>query len=311
VDEARHRAAEAQLWASVGVTPTERRLDLARTGTTVRVQEVGDGPPVVFVHGASNTGSSWAPLVARLPDMRCVLLDRPGCGFSEPIADRLSDVARLEAFADALVVDVLDAMGIDTAMVVGTSFGGFIALRTAAAHPDRVTRTVEIGWTIGAPISTTPMSMRIAKVPGLGRLMLAVPPSTGMIKAMLKGVGLRHAIESGRFGPVEIEWFKSVLRDTDTMRNELRSLPPILTPIKGINESILFTDELLRSIRTPVRFLWGGDDPMGGEATARAFVDHIPDAELEMMANAGHAPWMDDPDLVAATTRRFLYGPAS
>lgn len=306
MNEARHREVEQRLWASVGVTPTERHVHLDRTGVSVRLQEVGEGPLVLFVHGASNTGTSWAPLVARLDGLRCVLLDRPGCGLSEPITARLDDVGRLASFADALLVDVLDAIGAESAVVVATSFGGYLALRSAAAHPDRITRTIEIGWSIGAPIAKTPMAMRLAVVPGLRRLLLAIPPSERMVRAMLKSIGLRHAIESGQFSQEALDWFRSLLRDTDTMRNELHSLPPILTPIKGVNESILFGNELLASITTPVRFLWGEDDPMGGAEIARAFVARIPDAELEMMAEAGHAPWMDDPDHVAATVRRFL-----
>ena len=45
---------------------------------------------------------------------------------------------------------------------------------------------------------------------------------------------------------------------------------------------------------------------MGGEAVARAFVAPFADAELEMMADAGHAPWMDDPDLVGQRVSAFL-----
>ena len=62
MNEARYREAERRLWESVGVTPTEQQLRLERTGVTVRVQEAGDGPAVVFVHGLSNSGVSWAPL---------------------------------------------------------------------------------------------------------------------------------------------------------------------------------------------------------------------------------------------------------
>ena len=86
MDEARYREAERRLWASVGVIPTEQRVRLERTGLTVRVQEVGQGPAVVLIHGASNSGASWAGLVARLDGFRCLLLDRPGCGLSDPQA---------------------------------------------------------------------------------------------------------------------------------------------------------------------------------------------------------------------------------
>ena len=121
--EERYRDAERRLWVAHDAMPTERTLRLARTGAAVRVQEVGAGPPVVFIHGASNAGTSWAPLVVRLPDLRCVLLDRPGCGLSPPLAAGRSDMAALDAVADALVPDVLDALDLDGAAVVGTSFG--------------------------------------------------------------------------------------------------------------------------------------------------------------------------------------------
>jgi pimeloyl-ACP methyl ester carboxylesterase len=65
---------------------------------------------------------------------------------------------------------------------------------------------------------------------------------------------------------------------------------------------------LLAEIHTPVSFLWGEEDPMGGAVVARAFVDHFPNAELELMPGAGHAVWLDDPGHAAATTRRFLDG---
>src|SRR5688500_3300962 len=170
MNEARYRDAERRLWESVGMTPTEQRLQLGRTGTTVRIQEVGEGPAVVFVHGASNSGVSWAPLAARLHGFRCVLVDRPGCGLSDALVTGFADVERLGAFGDALIVDILDALELDRAHVVATSFGGYIALRAAAAHPDRIDRMLEFGWTVGAPLAVMPLVMRLASVPMFGRL---------------------------------------------------------------------------------------------------------------------------------------------
>src|SRR4030095_11817790 len=57
MNEARYREAEGRVWASVGVTPTEQRVRLERTGLTVRVQEVGQGPAGVLVHRASHSGT--------------------------------------------------------------------------------------------------------------------------------------------------------------------------------------------------------------------------------------------------------------
>ncbi|MFI5045378.1 MAG: alpha/beta fold hydrolase, partial [Acidimicrobiales bacterium] len=162
---------------------------------------------MVFVHGASNAGTSWASLAARLDGTRCILVDRPGCGLSPRLTRRFGGMASLGAFADALVVDVLDALDLPEADVISTSFGGYFALRTAAAHPDRVRRLVVLSWTFGAPARSTPLVMRIATLPALGRLATRIPPNERMAKVMLQQIGLRHALASGRFGPTEMSWF--------------------------------------------------------------------------------------------------------
>jgi pimeloyl-ACP methyl ester carboxylesterase len=307
MNESRYREAETRMWNSVGVTPTEQRLRLSRTGLTLRVQEVGEGPAIVFVHGASNSGVSWAQLVAGLDGFRCILLDRPGCGLSEPVAGGFDDVSRLGEFADNLIVDVLDALGLESAHVVSTSFGGFIALHTAAAHPDRVDRLVELGWTIGAPIASTPFVMRLASVRFLGRMMASIPPNERAVRSILKAAGLREALAAGRVSQEMVETFMALLRDTDTMRNELKAGPRIMTPLRGINDSILLPASLLASIKTPTYFLWGEGDPFGGADIARPFVAQIPTAELELMPG-GHAVWIDDPEYAAKVVRSFLAG---
>ena len=80
---ARYLQAERRLWDSVGVETTELQLDLATVGCTVRAQETGSGPPVLFIHGGATAGASWAMLVSWLPDFRCIVIDRPGMGLSE------------------------------------------------------------------------------------------------------------------------------------------------------------------------------------------------------------------------------------
>ena len=306
MNEARFREAEQRLWTSFGVTPTEQRIRLSRVGVTVRVQEIGEGPTVVFVHGATNGGSSWAPLVARLEGFRCVLLDRPGCGLSDPLVKGLADMQRLAEFGDSLIIDVLDAMGLDKAHVVATSFGGYMGLRAAAAHPARIDRMVEFGWTIGAPIGKTPFVMRLAGIPMMGRLMASVPPNKRAVRAMLRSIGLRQAIDAGRVSDEAIEWFLALLRDTDTMRNEIKTMPRVISAIRGMNDSLLLPESLLAGIRTPIYFLWGEEDLYGGPESARQFVARIPGAELELLPGAGHAPWMDNAEHAATTTSRFL-----
>ena len=238
MDEVRFRSSERAVWASVGVTPSERRVRLVRTGCTVRVQESGSGPAVLFVHGAASGGTSWADLVARLQGFRCLMVDRPGCALSDPLPAPLRRIEQIEAYADGFVVDVLDALDLERAHVVATSYGGYFALRGAAAHPDRFERIVELGWTIGAPMSKVPFILRLLAVPGVGRLLSGVMPTNErVVRRMLRQAGLGRALDSGTFSPLALAYFTSVLRDTPTMRNELSGTPRVILPIRGMNHT--------------------------------------------------------------------------
>ena len=302
----RFRRCELQLWESVGVAPSERRVRL-RTGEMVRVQETGSGPPVLLVHGAANAGTSWMSLMAKLPEFRCIALDRPGCGLSDPIAGGpLRDIDAIEAYADRLLADVLDALELPSAVVLATSYGGYFAVRAAAANPTRVDRIVEYSWLLGAPMDSVAMSMRLSALPGMQAMTAKMPVNRMMVKALLRHIGLKRAIETGTFTEEMVDWFLSVQRDTDTMANDLRSSPKIVTPVRGLNERILHTDEVLAKVTMPMLFLWGDEDPNGGEAVAREFVARLPNAELEIVPRAGHAPWIDELDLCADRTRVFL-----
>lgn len=232
----RYRRCEQRLWESVGVQPTERRVRL-RTGEMVRVQEVGDGPPVLLIHGFANAGTSWMSLMAKLPEFRCIALDRPGCGLSDPIVGGpLRDIAAIESYADRLLTDTLDALDLPGAAVLATSYGGYFAMRGAAANPTRVDRIVEYSWLMGAPMDKVAMSMRLSALPGMRALTAKMPVTRKMVKSLLRQIGLKRAIDTGTFTDDMIDWFLSVQRDTDTMANEVRSSPRVITPVRGLNE---------------------------------------------------------------------------
>jgi pimeloyl-ACP methyl ester carboxylesterase len=301
----RFRASERRLWESVDVCPTERHVHLDRIGVTLRLQETGAGPPVVFVHGASNSGASWAGLVAHLGGFRCILLDRPGCGLSDPLPTPLPDAPAFARFAESLIVDVLDALELDAAHVVATSFGGYVALRSAAVHPDRVDRVMMYGWTVGAPSEPLPMVMRLAGKPGIGLLFARVPPNERTVRALFRRIGLRQALDAGRVSQELIDCFRDLLRDTYTMRNELQANRHVLSGVDGMDR-VLLTPDVLGRIEVPVSFLWGDEDPFGGPDIARRFTAGVPCAELELLPGAGHAVWLDDVDGIARRTRSFL-----
>lgn len=303
MNEARYREVERRVWASLGLEPVERSLRLGRLGTTVRVQELGTGPAVLFVHGGSASGANWAPMLPSLDGFRCVLLDRPGCGLSEPHGIDLSDIDRFATFADDLLVDVLDTLQLPTAKVVATSLGGYLAIRGAAAHPSRFERIVEFAYVPGAPITHVPWSMRLFLVPGMRRAMTAIPPTRGAVTMILRQLGLGPAIREGRITDETIEWFLSLLRDTDTMRNDTNGPRALLSTR---HSERLLPAAVLSAVTCPIRFVWSADDPIGGAAVATGFVPQFARGELELWDHGGHAPWMDQPQRAAKSVAAFL-----
>ena len=300
-DETAYRAAEQRYWESLGVPPREAWFDLPRTGTRVRVQVVGqdDGPPVLFLHGVNSAGTVFAPLAAALEGRcRCLLVDRPGCGLSQPLPRPVDDVAAFDTFADTFTAELLEQAGVDRATLVSTSLGGYHGLRTAAAHPDRIATLVHLGWTVGAPNEHLPLVMRVGGSRRLGRMMARMPTPKAAVRPMLARIGLRQAVQGGRIPDELVDWFHALLTRTDTMRNELDGSPPIIG-LRGLNASVLLPDDVLARIEVPVTFLWGDGDPFGDEACARAFSARVPGATLTMIPDAGHAVWMDDLDGVA------------
>jgi len=300
----RFREAEERLWASKGVRPRERVVNLGRLGGEARVMEVGEGRPVLFIHGGNTCAASWAGLVSGLQGSRCFLLDRPGCGLSPPPV-RVPTVDSLARDSAALVVDVLDGLALESADIVATSFGGFVMFHAAGAHPERVRRLVEFGWPF-AESSRLPLWMRMTAFPGAGRVMAAVPANKRAARQVFKQLGHGRSLNDGRISRDDTAGMLGWMRHTDTFRNEVEMARKILSPWRGIRPSLVLSDSTLAAVAAPVLLLWGTNDPFGDESVAGEFAARLPNARLELLADAGRAPWLDDAEGCAAKVRAFL-----
>ena len=92
------------------------------------------GAPVIFLHGFMGCGDEWNEIVERLPELFCILPDLPGHGRS--VGDLTVDDCSFESTARSLI-DLMDALELDTACLVGYSMGGRIALYTAIEYQQR------------------------------------------------------------------------------------------------------------------------------------------------------------------------------
>ena len=307
MDETRYRPVERALWHHAGVAPIEHRIRLPRNGVDLRVLEVGDGPPVVFIHGGPGAaGAIWADLAARLPRWRCLLIDRPGTGLSD--AHLLRNAAEVRREAETLVVDVLDGLGIDRAHLVGSSHGSYVALLSAAVNPDRIDRTVHLGCPGFIDGMAVRMFDRLVLLPGVPQLFGRMPASEKAMRNTLRQLGHGAALEAGVLPQPLIDWFVALQHHTDTMRNELASMGNVGSFRGGFDAELTLDAQLLGQVRSPTYVLWGDADNYGDAEVARRFTDALPDAELELLPDAGHLCWLDDVDHAATAIGRHLTG---
>lgn len=302
MNRTKYRAAEERLWESVGLVPNERFVRLPRFDTTVRVQEIGEGTPVLFIHGGPNSGSTWAQLVAQMPGFRCILLDRPGTGLSADYAVRKGS---LLDFASHLVGEVLDALDVDSSHVVASSLGGFCALRSAVATPERFDRMVQMACPALLPNQPLPPFMKAIMFPGVRKVIRALPPSKKAQNAILRQIGHGKSLDAGKLLPTHDDWYTALTQHTNTMKND-GDLIYSLRARGGFDQACALGADTLAKVNVPTRFLWGADDAFGDGTVARWAVESMPDATLEMIPDSGHLPWIDDPRFVGAETVRFL-----
>lgn len=118
---------------------TERSSTVPTDGGELRVWEWGpaDAPVVVALHGITAHGRSFRALAGALPDHRVIAADLRGRGGSRDVTGPFS----MAAHADD-VARIADAAGVDEAVVVGHSMGGFAAVVAAHRHPSLVSRLV-------------------------------------------------------------------------------------------------------------------------------------------------------------------------
>jgi 2-hydroxy-6-oxonona-2,4-dienedioate hydrolase len=295
-----YRRAERALWNHYGLEPKERFIDLHSPSLRLRVLEVGSGEPVLLVHGTVGSGG-WPALVRELPGLRCLILERPGWGSSSPLD--FTKHPYKTVVADVLR-GALDALGVDRAHVVGGSIGCVWALRLAQQHPTRTGRVVLLGGSPLVPEVPVPGIIRLLASP-VGALMVRLPDKAGRVRSILRRSGHGASLDAGRIPDAFIDWRVALGRETDSMRHE-RDMVRALVARRSFRPGLAFHDAELAAIQQPTLYVYGTADHVGTVDTWRRTVGLLPRADLLLVDEAGHMPWLDDPTRIGAEVSRFL-----
>ena len=263
------------------------RFDKARLSTGLRIHyvESGDarGTPVVFVHGWPDSWFSFSRVLPLLPaTLRLIALDQRGFGES----DHPDAGYTIPGFATDLVA-LLDALDIDRAVLVGHSYGTFVARRAAITVPERVAALVLIG---------TGASTKIAGADDLQAALRELPDPIPEPFAREFQLGTVYR-------PLPPEFFDRIIEES-------LKIPPRLWPV--MIDCLLAYDDTreLGRIRAPTQLLWGDHDALFSRAQQDAFLAALPAARLKVYQETGHCPNWERPEWVAADIAHFVEGAA-
>lgn len=252
---------------------------------TIYTQTSGDGPDLVLIHGWGLNGGIWDTLAPRLVQAGfCVTrVDLPGYG-------RSAWQGEVDIGAQARAV--LDCIP-QRAAWLGWSMGALVALRAALDAPSRITRLVLV--------AATPSFIRR---PGWTAAM-----EPGLLESFARDLQRDYLRTLQRFLALQV-------RGSDTAEAVLRELRArLLQHGNPVPEALLAGLDILRDtdlraqlphITCPSLWLMGARDTLVPETAGRETAEWIPDARVEVIAGAGHAPFLARPAEVSGIISGFL-----
>ena len=281
-------------WMGVDWPSITRKLEVL--GREINTVDTGgpDKPVLLFIHGLGGNWQNWLlNIPAFMESHRVVAMDLPGFGGSELPAEHIS----IQGYARE-VDGLCDALGIDSAAVVGNSMGGFIGAELALALPTRVERLVLVS-AAGLSIENQP------REPLLGAARLLSANARYFIERrdlVVRRPRLRRAA------------LQPVIRYPEKLSGPLtwELLGGVGKPgyVDALDALMSYSfRERLAEIAMPVLIVWGRNDMLVPVGDARRFEELIGDnARRVVFDDTGHAPMIERPSRFNELLRGFLAG---
>ena len=269
-------------------------------GRQMNVCEIGEGPPLVFVHGHSGSWENWLENIPQFAQSRRVVaMDLPGFGHSQMPAQDIS----IEAYARS-VAELLDKLDIESAPVVGNSMGGFVAAQMCIDHPERVSGVVLVS---AAGLSTKYMGLsseffRRKSVQAFARAtnaFAAVPEARA--QTLVRRPRLRRAVlQMVVKHPERLPAAMCI----ELIRGSGRPAAPDAT------DAIMSYDfrDKVSEISCPALVVWGEDDRVVPVEAADEYERAIPHAKKVILADTGHVAMLERPAAFNSLLDDFLAG---
>jgi pimeloyl-ACP methyl ester carboxylesterase len=291
--------AQAKLLARFASETRVRRIRWSHGET--QVFELGNGAPLLYVHGGLGGAYEVVPILAALAaNHRVLAVDRPGHGLADPFDYRGVD---LLDHGRTFLQDVVDGLELPTVDVVANSIGAFLSVAFAIDAPRRVSHLAFVGAPFGVarrpPLLMLPLGLPLIGKP-LGRYLFSNATRDGSRKFWGQVI-VKHP---ERVDDLVLDF------DVANMRRNVDSMVSLIACIAdwrrlGYRRELIL-GERWRALTMPTLLVWPEHDAFGSLEEGQALVAKNPNLRLVRVPGAGHNAWFDDPDSVVNEIERFL-----
>lgn len=260
-------------WLSV-VGARRQRIQVGEVSLVYYCLGPKQGEPWVLLHGLGSVAATWGEVLFRLRrDCRLIVPELSIFGGSVIPGGGL-DVRNGAEVISALIEK---EFGRRPVTVAGLSLGGWLATRLALRRPDLVGRLVLVnsGGYREQDWETIERLIRVEDMAGVDRLYGALFVRTPWVMRLSR-TGFLQAYTS----------------------------PAVRGILENLSEEDTFDDDDLRRLRMPTALIWGEHDGLFRVERARAMVEALPDATLEVLEGCGHAVHLECPDRLADAVQR-------
>lgn len=273
-----------------------RRVALPRSGVSLFLYDTGpaETAPLVLIHGLGNEADTWRHVIPRLASrFRVIALDLPGFGRS----DKPRRAYTVQFFGEVLL-QLLDALGIARAGLVGHSLGAIIAHSVALQQPGRVGRLVLVSGGLFAPSQKLDAAMLILLTPGVGEWLYRRFQKDA--DAAYRSLEPYYAHLDGLPESERAFLYRRVnerVRDEDQRRAFFSAFRRLALWLPARQRGLR---EALAHLAVPTLVVWGEADRVNPVANGRALAEAQPSARLVVVPGAGHNVQEEQPEAVAA-----------
>jgi pimeloyl-ACP methyl ester carboxylesterase len=263
----------------VDVTYEESKRELQTDQGVLRYHEAGSGPPLILLHGSGPGVTGWRNYRGNIgvfaETHHCYVLEFPGFGVSDPVK------GHPVLTAGSSVIRFMDALGIESAPVIGNSMGGVVGVNLAIKKPERVSKLVTIG--------------------GVGPNVFSSSPS--------EGLRLLQEFTDGPDRDKLVRWLTAMVYDPALITEELieERWEAAINPDAQETAQMMYGSaafamqqqfmaasdtppywSMMHKVSCPTLLTWGRDDRVSPPDMSMVPMRLIPNAELHIFPNCGH-----------------------